>query len=109
MILNTQEEKFIYNGQGYAKGSTGIGVRGINQRLSLIGYSVNTDDVYSEKTEDAVKYFQEIAGLEQTGVCDITTQMFLANEADSKNIYIDLQFNKAIELLGADYETYTVK
>ncbi len=108
-LTESTVEKFIYSGTGYAKGSTGIGVKSINQRLSIIGYNVDADDIYSEKTESAVKSFQEIAGLEQTGVCDITTQIFLANEADSKDIYIDRQFNKAVELLGSDYETYKIK
>lgn len=102
-------EKFVYSGAGYSKGSKGVGISGINQRLSLLGYSVDANDEYSEDTEYAVKSFQEYIGIEQTGICDIMTQIYLVNEADSKEIYLDLQLAEALKILESEYKIYTLK
>ena len=100
-------EKFAYKASGYSLGSNGVS--GLNQRLSILGYPVDLTDEYTEKTKQAVQSFQESKGLNATGVCDITTQIHIVNDANGENVYLDLQMAKALEILNSDYEVYTLR
>ena len=62
-------------------GMSGEEIENLNARLTVLGY---LDKVlgaeYDEGTEDAVKAFQGVAGIEATGVADAATQQALMAE-----------------------------
>lgn len=106
-LKETTFEKFPYKSAGYSLGSTGV--LDINKRLLIMDYDVDETDEYTEKTVNAIKAFQKSKGLSETGVCDITTQIYIANEADAQIVTVDMQMAKALEILGSDYKVYTLK
>ena len=60
-------------------GATGQKVRQIQEQLNTIAGSypalpvISADGIYGEKTRDAVKKFQNVFGLPQTGIVDYPT------------------------------------
>lgn len=86
-----------------AAGSVGLNVFGAQQRLSMLGYSVEISGTMDESTVAAVKKFQKENGLYSGGVLDYTTMdaldkaavSYITGAGDAK----DLQMEKAIELL----------
>lgn len=82
-------------------GDTGLNIYGAQQRLKFLGYSVKADGKLGEKTQDAIKSFQESRDIEVTGTLDYNTRRALQEEA--ANVYADgtedAQMAKAIELL----------
>lgn len=101
--------KFVFKADGYKLNDTGNGVEAINERLKILDYSIAASDNYSADTENAIKSFQAENGLEQTGICDIITQTFLVSRANEKYVYIDMQLQKALDLMNSDYEIYLEK
>jgi hypothetical protein len=83
LYINTAEEisgiPASWPGSDLTIGSTGSKVKQMQQQLNRIARSypavptVTADGVYGEKTADAVKQFQSIFGLPQTGVVDYPT------------------------------------
>lgn len=55
------------------RGSTGAEVKYLQELLTIAGYAVSADGVFGEKTERAVKSFQEANGLEADGVVGAKT------------------------------------
>lgn len=108
-VSETTMKKFKYLGTGYWPGGRDEGVYILNERLSLLGYDVDLTDVYNEKTDIAIKSFQELMNLKTTGFCDITTQMYIANETNSMEVTVDMQLAKALELLGSEDEVPMAK
>ena len=63
------------------RGATGDAVVEIQTRLNQLGYEAGSaDGQYGGRTEDAVKQFQKINGLEETGVVDEATRACLFSE-----------------------------
>ena len=63
------------------RGATGDAVVEIQTRLNQLGYGAGSaDGQYGGRTEDAVKQFQKINGLEETGVVDEATRACLFSE-----------------------------
>ncbi len=55
--------------QNLSRGSKGENVRSVQQRLADLGYPTGTaDGVFGYKTHQAVRYFQDALGQDQTGV-----------------------------------------
>lgn len=84
-------------------GDTGLNVYGAQQRLSMIGYSVQISGAMDDATVKAVKEFQKEKGLYPGGILDYTTMGDLDKATVS---YItgakageDLQLDKAIEVV----------
>ena len=81
-------------------GDTGEDVLAIEQRLSGLGFSLESvDEVYDTQTELAVRRFQELNDLFPYGVADLTTQMCISTEAYQAEVVIDKQLEKALELI----------
>ncbi len=86
------------------KGDMGLNVFGAQQRLSLLGYTVELNGLMDDKTVTAISAFQKQSGLNPYGVLDNTTKSRLDNEAllliyGLQQPSEDLQLKKAIELL----------
>jgi peptidoglycan hydrolase-like protein with peptidoglycan-binding domain len=83
LYINTAEEisgiPASWPGSDLTIGSTGSKVKQMQQQLNRIARSypaipaVTADGVYGEKTAEAVKKFQSIFGLPQTGTVDYPT------------------------------------
>lgn len=86
------------------KGDVGLNVFGAQQRLSLLGYSVDLNGIMDEKTVKAISAFQKQKGLNPYGVFDYTTKDTLDYEVllliYGLQFTEDLQLQKAIELLN---------
>jgi len=84
-------------------GDTGINVFAAQQRLFLLGYSLEMTAVMDDATVQAIRLFQQEQGLYVYGVLDFTTMSrirevtsaYINNDSET-----DLQLQKAIELLG---------
>ncbi len=62
-------------------GSTGSAVRMLQARLQELGYlNEDPDGFYGDRTEEAVKAFQERNGLDADGVAGVKTQEKLYND-----------------------------
>ncbi|MDO4552958.1 MAG: S41 family peptidase [Bacillota bacterium] len=87
-----------------ASGDTGLNVYGAQQRLDMLGYSVEVSGVMDAATVSAVRQFQTDSALYSYGVLDYTTQAALESAAAlmAAGTYAgeDLQLQKAIELLS---------
>ncbi|MBR0276856.1 MAG: S41 family peptidase [Clostridia bacterium] len=81
-------------------GDSGEDVYAVKERLSKIGYSLNLDDVYDERTAEVVEHFQESTELFPYGVADITTQIKINDILRTSYVTVDKQFDKAVELLN---------
>ncbi len=74
-------------------------VKNLEEILKFLGYGVEPDDVYDEKTMNIVKEIQSASGLYPYGVCDFTTQDILNNLSMEKFKTNDTQLKKAVEVL----------
>jgi len=82
-------------------GDEGLDVYNAEKILKLCGYDVDTPDMkLDEKTFQAIIKFQEDSNLFGYGVLDFTTQKALNDLFDAKTLEIDLQYAKALEVLG---------
>jgi len=85
---------------------TGKDVLAAEQRLNILGYDVGEpDEVFDEKTCEAVKSFQRDNNLFPYGVLDITTQIYLDNAMLDVEITEDEQLKTAIEILKSKDST----
>lgn len=84
-------------------GDVGLNVYGAQQRLSMIGYSVEITGTMDAATVAAVRKFQKESGLSPYGVLDYTTMNTLnkavANYIAGVKDDVDLQLNKAMALV----------
>ena len=65
------------------KGSSGAGVKGVQDMLSHNGYSLTVDGAFGTKTYNAVINFQKIKGLTVDGIVGYATRTALKNNAYS--------------------------
>lgn len=94
----------------YKEGDDNDGVLASKQRLSLLGYNVGgVNSTYDENMVYAVMAYQEKIGLEATGILDINTQIYLADDVRESEVLIDNQLAKAFECLGEAYNGYLLK
>lgn len=84
-------------------GDMGLNVYGAQQRLSMIGYTVNVTGTMDDAAVAAVKKFQKENGLWAGGILDYTTMSTLekavANYITGAKAGVDLQLEKAIDLI----------
>ena len=80
-------------------GVTSLDVYGAQQRLKLLGYDVEINGIYDQKTSQAINNFQETNDLKDKYALYQETKDILANKINS---YLDEdpQLNKAIEILS---------
>ena len=87
--------EFLFD-SGYKAGDESAGVFAIEERLSALGLDVGEpDEVFDEKTKEAVKLFQKAEGLYPKGEMDITTQNYLNNVFNEAEKLIDHQLDAA--------------
>lgn len=83
-------------------GSSGVAVRVIQYFLSFLGYfnnelsPVTVDGIFGKNTENAVKEFQQWAGLPVTGIVDPRTWNAIINE-----------YNATIQSLPYEFQSYS--
>jgi carboxyl-terminal processing protease len=110
--VNSDGEKLLAEYQTFAPmsekvkpslGSVGLNVFGAQQRLKMLGYTVDTTGTMDAGTVEAVKKFQKERGLYAYGTLDFSTMtaldkaaILLINGIDSDK---DLALEKAVELL----------
>lgn len=69
------------------RGDKGDEVKALQEDLILIGYmSGKADGDYGQKTEKAVKAYQEEYGLDETGIADIETQTLILMDVELETI-----------------------
>ncbi|UUV99261.1 S41 family peptidase [Vagococcus luciliae] len=96
------QHKLIDTSLTYQLGSINENVKIINEYLKILGYDVDDSDTYNEKTEQAVKSFQEKNKLEVTGTADEKTVRELEKQIVDYWKNHDVQYEKAIETLKKD-------
>jgi len=81
--------------------ATPTAINAVKQRLSYFGYYLGDGamDTWDAVTEEAIACYQRDNGLDQTGKADIYTQMALNDAVQGKYTTLDMQMDKAIELL----------
>ncbi len=81
-------------------GDRGKDVLAAKQRLHILGYDVGqVNEELDEKTFNAIKSFQAEQKLYPYGVLDFTTQGAIDNAIKALEVEVDMQLQKAIELL----------
>jgi carboxyl-terminal processing protease len=88
--------------KAYRLAEKGLNVYGAQQRLKLLGYEkVEATSILDGVTLNALKDFQKINGLEETGVLDLKTRDKINERIQdlSSGKLKDLQLEKAIEIL----------
>ena len=87
--------------QKYSAGQYGLNVLAAQQRLMLLGYSVETNSRMDEKTVEALKDIQKDAGGKPYGGLDFFTLQALDSRYNAlvNADGTDLQLAKALELL----------
>ncbi|MDO5479238.1 MAG: S41 family peptidase [Clostridia bacterium] len=81
-------------------GSTGEGVKAIEQRLAVLGYMEEADDKFTEETMDAVRLFKLYNGMNTDPFVEFDFIAYLNNiEYDKQYEEVDRQFDAAYEYL----------
>lgn len=96
------QHKLIDTTLTYKLGAVNENVKIINEYLKVLGYDVDDSDTYNDKTEQAVKNFQEKNKLEVTGTADEKTVKELEKQIVEYWKNHDVQYEKAIETLKKD-------
>lgn len=85
----------------YTIGDTHPDILAIEERLSVLGFSVGAvDGVFDKLTYQATLNFQAATGLHPYGVMDYTTQSMLEDKVEDLQEEVDRQLEKAIEFLN---------
>ncbi len=80
-------------------GDTGLDVYAIEERLYFLGYEIGIpDEIYDEKTKEAVTAFQSITQLYPYGVADITTQLKLEEILNGNDVLQNNIYKRAVEI-----------
>ncbi len=66
------------------KGSTGEVVTALQTRLIALGYALDADGIFGQKTENAVKMFQASRGLTADGICGPNTWAALGTDGNAR-------------------------
>ncbi|MGX6969354.1 S41 family peptidase [Vagococcus bubulae] len=96
------QHKLIDTTLTYKLGAVNENVKIINEYLKVLGYDVDDSDTYNDKTEQAVKSFQEKNKLEVTDTADEKTVRELEKQIVDYWKNHDVQYEKAIETLKKD-------
>ena len=102
--INVSQYTKMSFSQRYALGSNADTVKGVKERLYMLGiYKGNVDNgVFTEELQEAVKEYQYVNGLSASGVLDIATQVKIENKFSMLQKVVDVQLNKAYSLLGGN-------
>lgn len=88
-----------------AKGAKSDAVMELQTRLYELGFLMDDrDGAYGNKTQTAVKVFQEYAGLEATGIADSATQALLFSDAAPRTEFAQATAEPAANTADTDYE-----
>lgn len=88
-----------------AKGAKSDAVLELQTRLYELGFLMDDrDGAYGNKTQTAVKVFQEYAGLEATGIADSATQALLFSDAAPRTEFAQATAEPAASTADSDYE-----
>ena len=88
-----------------AKGAKSDAVMELQVRLYELGFlDDDRDGAYGNKTQTAVKVFQEYAGLEVTGIADSATQALLFSDAAPRTEFAKATAEPAANTADTDYE-----
>ena len=88
-----------------AKGAKSDAVLELQTRLYELGFLMDDrDGAYGNKTQTAVKVFQEYAGLEATGIADSATQALLFSDAAPRTEFAQATAEPAANTADSDYE-----
>lgn len=88
-----------------AKGAKSDAVLELQTRLYELGFLMDDrDGAYGNKTQTAVKVFQEYAGLEATGIADSATQALLYSDAAPRTEFAQATAEPAANTADTDYE-----
>lgn len=91
-----------------AKGAKSDAVLELQNRLYELGFLMDDrDGAYGNKTQTAVKVFQEYAGLEATGIADSATQALLFSDAAPRTEFAQATAEPASNTADTDYEGET--
>jgi len=80
-------------------GDVGDDVYAVKERLYELGYNVEVNNEFDQKTADAVESFQNSLDLYPYGEADITTQIKINEMLKNSYVLVDKQFEKALELV----------
>ncbi len=89
----------------YLNGSKGEDVKTIQNMLIKKGWTIKADGKFGEKTETAVKEFQEKNGLNSTGTVDILTFWALMNEKSIGNNSFEQPLETTVPITPKPEET----
>ncbi len=90
------------------KGSAGSDVRRLQTRLNAMYYLYGGIDAsYGSNTQSAVKYFQRLNGLKETGIADKDTQKLLFSSACKVSDYP--MYNYRVEISVSKQKVYVYK
>lgn len=88
-----------------AKGAKSDAVLELQTRLYELGFLMDDrDGAYGNKTQTAVKVFQEYAGLEATGIADSATQALLFSDAAPRTEFAQATAEPVANTADTDYE-----
>ena len=80
-------------------GDTGKDVFAVEERLYYLGFEIGVpDEVFDEKTAEAVFNFQKYTDLYPYGQADITTQLKLEEVLNGGKVTENNTFKKAVEI-----------
>lgn len=95
-------EKFTYD-RVLKAGDEGKDVLAVEERLYILGYNIGLpDEVYDEKTYNAIYNLQKTTGLYPYGVADITTQLKIDEVLRASKVKQNSSLKKAVEIFTAD-------
>ena len=88
-----------------AKGAKSDAVLELQNRLYELGFLMDDrDGAYGNKTQTAVKVFQEYAGIEATGIADSATQTLLFSDAAPRTEFAQATAEPVTNTPDSDYE-----
>ncbi len=90
----------------YKREDIGLNIYGAQQRLQYFGYDLFITGTLDNKTEEAIKKFQQSHDLNPNGILDLMTRDKINEETAYiyNNGWEDLQLKKAIEEINKDVE-----
>jgi carboxyl-terminal processing protease len=81
------------------KGDENSNVTFLQQALNIVGYEIDSDGIFDESTENAVRDFQRANGLQVTGLVKQDTRKKLQEAAEAALEKMDTQKQKALEII----------
>ena len=116
--IKTEDKMVDYHLAGFEKitydkvlrlGDTGKDVYAIEERLYAMGFDIGLpDEVYDEKTYNAIFSLQNSTNLYPYGVADITTQLKVEELLQGTQVSNNASFKRAVEMLSGESWRYYV-